>query len=286
MNPAVTAVVLTLDEARHLPDCLASLSWADDVVVLDSGSTDGTADIARTAGARVAVHPFENYSRQRQHALSLVATPWVLFVDADERVSPALAAEVREVLGAAETEAATVGGSTAGESPTDDPSAGDLARGEPMTNGSAVAYWIPRVNDFWGRRLRGGGWWPDHQLRLLRVDRVRYDPDRAVHEVAAVAGPTGHLTEPLVHLNYDDLVEFRAKQAAYAVLDARRRRAEGQRVRPHNLVLQPLREFWRRYWILEGWRDGIAGWLLCSLMAWYELRTLIHLWRGSSRPPR
>ncbi len=248
--PGVTAVVLTLDEAVHLPDCLASLAWADGVVVLDSGSTDATVAIARAAGATVAHHPFENYSRQRQHALDLVPTPWVLFVDADERVPPALAAEIRAVVGGAGAGAAGAG--------QDRP----------------AAYWIPRRNDFWGHRLRGGGWWPDHQLRLLRVGRVRYDPDRAVHEVAEVDGPAGRLAEPMVHLNYASRRELRAKQVAYARLEAARRLAAGAPVRPHHFVAQPLRELWRRFVTLGGWRDGPLGLELGLWMAWYELRAL------------
>ncbi len=237
---AITAVVLAHNEEAHLPDCLASLKWADEVLVLDSGSTDRTTAIARSAGARVGSHPFENYSRQRQHALSLVATPWVLFVDADERVPAALAAAVRQA----------------------------------AASGRAAGYWIPRHNYFWGHRMRGGGWWPDHQLRLLEVSRSRYDAIRAVHEVADVDGPTLRLSTPMVHLNYDDLAEFRAKQGEYARLEAERRRNLGQHPRRHHLVLQPLREFLRRYVDLGGWRDGPTGLLLCAFMAWYEFVTL------------
>jgi (heptosyl)LPS beta-1,4-glucosyltransferase len=278
----VTAVVLTLDEATHLPDCLASLAWADAVLVLDSGSRDATVAIARAAGAQVETHPFENYSRQRQHALALVTTPWVLFVDADERVTPDLAEEVRAAIGQPEPGA---GLSAEADPPTTSsgvPTAISPA-GQPPTGTvttSPAGHWIPRRNDFWGHWMQGGGWWPDRQLRLLRVDRVRYDPSRAVHEVAEVDGPTASLTHPLIHLNYASLAEFRVKQAAYARLEAERRLAEGRRVRPHNLLLQPWREFYRRYVTLEGWKDGGVGLAACGLMAWYELRALVGVWRG------
>jgi glycosyltransferase involved in cell wall biosynthesis len=243
LPPAVTAVVLTRDEERHLPDCLDSLTWADDRLVLDSGSVDATTAIARGRGARVVEHAFENFSRQRQHALGLVTTPWVLFVDADERVPSALATEVRRVLGRT----------------------------------GACGYWIPRRNIFWGHVMRGGGWSPDYQLRLLRTERARYDGDRAVHEVAEVDGPTDRLTTSLVHLNYDSPAEFRTRQESYARLEAVRRHARGDRVRPRNLVLQPAREFARRFVTLGGWRDGATGIVVCTLAAWYELRALRHL---------
>lgn len=249
-RPGVTAIVLTLDEAEHLPGCLATLGFADGVIVVDSGSRDATCAIAAAAGATVAVHPFVNYSRQRQHALTLSPTRWVLFVDADERVPPALADAVRRAVGAAD---------------------GD---------GAVCGYWIPRRNLFWGRALRGGGWWPDRQLRLLDAGRAHFDPDRAVHERAALDGPSGVLDHPLEHLNYASWAEFRAKQRRYAALDAERRRAEGWRFRPRQLVGQPLRVLFDRFVRLGGWRDGGLGLALALHMAWYEVRTLWRLRRA------
>jgi glycosyltransferase involved in cell wall biosynthesis len=235
--------VLTLNEARHVHACLQSLQWADAVVVLDSGSTDGTRAIADESGARLEHHSFVNYSQQRQHALSLVETEWVFFVDADERVSDALATEVRAAVATSHVD----------------------------------GFRIPRRNDFWGHTMRGGGWWPDYQLRLLRTASASFDPDRAVHEVADVEGPVGELTNPLVHLNYDSVDEFRRKQHAYALLAAQRRLAEGWPYRARQLVSLPAREFWRRYVTLGGWRDGPTGWIVCALSAWYEGVTLARL---------
>lgn len=248
----ITAAVLARDEERHLADCLRGLTWADDVLVLDSGSTDRTRTIALEHGARVEVHPFENYSLQRQHALSLVRSIWVLFVDADERVPPALAEEAIAA----------------------------------VRSGRADGFWIPRRNVFWGHSMQGGGWWPDHQLRLLRVACAQYDPERAVHEVASVDGTTECLVTPMVHLNYDSLAEFRSKQRHYSELEARRRAADGLGPSLHGLILQPLREFARRYVGLRGWRDGGTGLAVCGLMAWYELRTMLTTSRiqGRIRP--
>jgi glycosyltransferase involved in cell wall biosynthesis len=248
-SAALTAVVLARDEAQHLPDCLASLSWCDKVLVIDSGSSDGTPELAAAAGARVVQHPFENYSRQRNFALTQVDSPWLLFVDADERVPPDLASEILATLAA------------------------------PSANG----YWLPRRNLFWGHAMRGGGWWPDRQLRLLRVDSAHYDPNRAVHEVADINGPTGSLAAALVHLNYDSPAEMRSKQAEYAALELRRRRAGDWQYRPRQLVTMPLRAFWRRYVQLSGWRDGWTGLVACALMAGYELRVLRGL-RHEARP--
>lgn len=240
----ITAVILTLDEAEHLPACLESIAWADGILVVDSGSTDATATIARAHGAEVVEHAFENFSRQRQFGLERAAGEWVLFVDADERVPPALAAEIR----------ATV------SRPAE-------ARSEPMS-----AYWIPRRNEFWGRVLRGGGWWPDHQLRLLRREDCRYDPSRTVHEVADVRGAVGWLEHPLTHLNYDSMREFRSKQRAYGRLEARRRIAAGMRPPRRHLLTAPLRELVRRLVTLKGYRDGLLGARLALEMAVTEWR--------------
>jgi len=262
-DAAVTAVVLTLDEEAHLPDCLRSLRWADRVVVVDSGSRDGTVAIARAAGADVVTHPFVNYARQRQFALGLADTRWVLFVDADERVPEALAAEVRAVL------AATT------QRTFRDAAAAPADRTSPSS--SQAGFWIPRANEFWGRTLRGGGWWPDRQLRLLDTRRARYDPDHGVHEVAELDGPAGVLEHALRHLNYASWSEFDAKQRAYARLEVERRRAAAWRWRPHQLITQPARALWRRYVTLGGWRDGWLGVRLALRMAWYEAVTVFGL---------
>ncbi|MEO8082935.1 MAG: glycosyltransferase family 2 protein [Ardenticatenales bacterium] len=266
----LTAIVLTLDEVEHLPDCLASLRFAEALLVVDSGSRDGTRALAEAAGATVIDHPFVNYSRQRQFALGLSATRWVLFVDADERVPPPLADEIRRIVTASGT-----GGDDGGSAPVRTVPGGGEDR-------IPAGYWIPRANVFWGRTLRGGGWWPDHQLRLLDARRARYDPLRAVHEVAALDGPSGRLVHPLVHLNYASWAEFDRKQRAYAHLDALRRQADGWRTRPHQWVTQPLRAFYHRFVALRGWRDGWLGLRLAVHMAGVEALTL-SLLRGLSR---
>lgn len=232
----VSIVVLTKNEERHLPDCLASLTWGDELIVLDSGSTDRTLEIARAHGATVHQRPFRNYADQRNAALDLIAHDWVFFVDADERVTPVLAEEVRMV----------------------------------MREGSPVGYWVPRHNYIFGKRIGHAGWFPDYQLRLFRRDKGRYDPAREVHELVVLDGTAGYLQNPLIHLNYETLAEFRARQQVYTDYDARVLWNQGQRARPHNLILQPLREFRRRYFTLEGYKDGWHGLLLSGLMAYYE----------------
>jgi len=145
---------------------------------------------------------------------------------------------------------------------------------------------VPRRNYIWGREVRHGGWYPDYQLRLLRVGRARYDPSRQVHEVVLLDGADGYLENPLVHWNYRTVGEFAAKQQQYVTLEAAVRFQQGVHPKPWTYVLQPLREFWRRYVRLAGFRDGLTGLLLAALIAWYYgFRVTVELarrWRSTT----
>ncbi len=233
----LSVVILAFNEARHLPDCLATVHWADEVILLDSGSTDGTIEIARAAGARIEQRPFTHFGDLREAALRMAAHPWVFFVDADERIPPALAAEVQQVTSQERAE---------------------------------VGWWVPRRNFFWGREVRHSGWYPDYQLRVLRRDVARYDPSQHVHEVAELDGQAGHLVSPMLHINYDSWGEFWRKQERYARHEGAKLAATGTRWKPWNIVLQPLRAFRRRFIEWEGWKDGLLGLQLSLAMAWWE----------------
>ena len=239
----LTIVVLTKDEERDLPACLASaVGLAQRLVVLDSGSRDRTLEIARSFTPHVYVRMFTGYASQRNAALALADTTWILFLDADERLTPAGRAELRAV----------------------------LADGDDRPEGAPVGYAFPRHNDFFGRILQGGGWWPDYQLRLFRRDRARYDAGHEVHEIVLLDGPQACLREPLLHRNYDSWSEFHAKQRDYANYHADDLARRGIRPRPWTYATQPIREFRRRFVTLGGWRDGTLGVALGLSMAWYE----------------
>jgi len=239
-NVHLSAAIIARDEERHIGGCLASLApLADELVVLlDARTRDGTAAICARAGATVYVEPWRGFAPQHNRALALCRGEWVLFVDGDERVTPELAAEIRALLA-----------------------------GRPR----AAGYAIPRYNLFFGRRLRGGGWYPDHQLRLLRRDAARYDEARLVHEFAEIDGPAGTLRGHLLHHNIERLGEFWLKQTRYALAEARMLAAAGRRTRWRNYLGAPAREFVRRFLRLGGWRDGALGLFLCAVLAWFEL---------------
>ena len=245
----ITACTIARDEASNLSELLPSLRWADEVlVVLDADTQDESAKIAASLADRVETRPFISFPSFRNLALELAAQPWVIFVDADERVSETLVEEIRAAV---------------------DDSERGLAAGE---SGTAVAYWVPRLNIMFGRLVRGGGWFPDHQLRLLHRERARYDETQLVHEVVQVRGPTGYLEEPLLHLNYQSLGQFFAKQRRYTAMEVETSRARGDRPRRRAVVGQPMREFGRRYLALGGWKDGPVGLFLAVSMAYYSYR--------------
>ena len=230
----IAAVVLTRNEERNIGACLNSLAWADERVIFDQFSTDGTIAVAQAHGATVLQHPFVHFAAQRNAALEQVALDWVFFVDADERATPELASEVRQVV-----------------------------------EGPQVGWWVPRHNYIFGKCIRHGGWYPDYQMRLLRRGRAFYDPARPVHEVGVLDGEAGFLRCTLTHYNYTTVAQFLRKQRQYAGYDAQMRYKQGARTRPRSYLGQPSREFWWRYISLRGYRDGARGLLLAALMARY-----------------
>jgi hypothetical protein len=246
----ITAVVLMQDVAPHVRPCLRTLRWADETLVVDGGSLDATVSLAQAAGARVVTRRWDHYTAQRTFALSQVRTPWVLFVDADERVPLELALEVR-----AAVERASRAGTPAG-------------------------YWLPRQNLIMGRWVRHAGWYPDFQLRLFRVGHGRYDPHRQVHELVHLDGPSERLQATLLHHNYVTWSQFWTKQLRYARTEASEMYASGVRAKPHNFLLQPMRELRRRYLSLGGYRAGSLGLQLSLVLAiadgvkYVELRRL------------
>jgi glycosyltransferase involved in cell wall biosynthesis len=237
----LSAAVIARDEERLLGGCLDSLAFADErMVLVDARTADRTREVARLGGARVYERAFETFAAQRDAALGLARGEWVLFVDADERVTPGLRDEVLRTI----------------EAP------------------GARGYWIPRHNYLMGRLVTHAGWYPDYQLRLLQRHAAHFDPRRPVHEMALVDGPLGYLSEPFVHFNYASLGEFVRKQERYCGLEADRWLATFGRPRLRALMGQPLREFWRRYVTLAGYREGGLGLVLSLLLAYYAGRAI------------
>ncbi len=253
----LVAVILTWNEEKHIAACIDSVQWCDAIVVIDSFSTDRTCEIARERGALVIRHPFKGFGSQRQAAMDCIAARWVLFIDADERATPELAHEIRYVM---------------------------------ATRPDVAGWWFPRHNYIWGQIIRHAGWYPDYQLRLLCHDRSRWDPQREVHELPILDGPTAHLEHELIHYNYDTLGQFIAKQEKYTDYDARILMERGEKPKWWSPLSMPLRHFKLRWLDWQGYRDGWRGLCLSLLMGYYEGQKYIRMARllkqQSGKPAR
>lgn len=246
----VSVLILTKDEEANLPGCLASLRWAAEVVVVDSGSRDRTVAIARKAGARVFVNPWPGFTAQRNFALSRCRQPWVLSVDADERVAPDLQQGLREL----------------------------LARG-PRHRG----YRVREVNLYFGRWLRHGGIYPSEHMIFFRRRGARYESGGAdVHEGVRVPDP-GRVQGHLVHLAYPDIGWALDKLNAYTSLEAEGRLRRGLRGTALGGLVRALHRFLKNYLWKSGWRDGVQGLLYCYLGAYYTYLFHLKLWERRRR---
>ena len=244
-RPPLSAVIITKDAASQLGPCLTSLYFADEIIVVDSGSTDGTRELAAAKGARVIEHVWLGFGPQKRFAVSQVRNDWVLCVDADERISPELAAEI----------------------------AGLRDAGFPGPPG----WRLPRLSSYLGRWIRHGTWYPDPQLRLFDRRRGRWG-GRDPHDRVALEGEPGALRGKLLHHPYRSLEDHLATIDRYTTTLANGLAQEGRRARLSDLALRPPARFLRSYLLQAGFLDGWRGLLLASLAAHYVRLKYAKLW--------
>ncbi len=249
MTPRLSAVIITYNEEERLRACLESVTWADEIVVVDAESHDKTAQIAREFTDRVVVRPWRGFAEQKNFALELAAGEWLLSVDADEEVSAELRDEIRDVMKAAE---------------------------------AADGYAVARRNVFLGQWIRHGGLFPDWQIRLFRRDRGRF-VDRDVHESVRVDGPVGRLRGHLLHTSYRDVADFFDRANRYSTLAADELVRQGRRARARELVVRPLGRFIGMYLLQRGFLDGRKGLLLAALYAYYVFMRTAKVWEQTRR---
>jgi glycosyltransferase involved in cell wall biosynthesis len=242
--PPVTVTVITKNEADALADALRSVAWADEIIVVDAESTDGTVDIARQFTDRVYVRPWNGYVDQKNHAASLARNNWILSLDADERVPPALAEEIRL-----------------------------LQATEPAAHG----YRMPRVSFYFGRWIRTTDMYPDHQLRLYDRRHARFD-GKYVHESVRADGAVGRLRNELEHHPYRDLSEHLIRMDRYTTLAARQMHEQGRRATVFGLLVHPRLAFFRNYVLKGGFRDGKAGLVISLVNSYYVFLKFAKLW--------
>jgi len=225
--PLLSAIVITRNEAANIGACLDALSFCEERIVVDCGSTDATVEIARKKGARVETHEWRGFGPQKNFALSLATGTWVLSVDADERVTRELAAEI------------------------------DRAIAYTLADG----FELPRLSSFCGRDMRHSGWYPDYVLRLFRRGNARFD-DAVVHERVICEGSLLRLKEPLIHHPVQKLEDALGRMDRYSTASAEALVASGRRVSFFAGIGHGLYAFLRTYVLKLGFLDGAEGFLL------------------------
>ena len=233
--PAVSAIIVTLNEAEHIADAIASLSWTDEIIVVDCGSSDETVAIARSCGARVEFRAWSGWIDQKNFAAGLARNDWIFSLDADERVSPPLAREIQALM---------------------------------RTDPPIGAYRMPRVTFHLGRWIRTTDFYPDYQARLYDRRLARWR-GKYVHEsVALDTGKPGQLRGELLHYSFRDLRDQINRINTYTTLGARQMHEAGRRAGAFQLLVHPPAAFLRNYILRRGILDGAVGLTISMLQAW------------------
>jgi (heptosyl)LPS beta-1,4-glucosyltransferase len=243
--PSVSAIVITKNESDTIADALASLSWADEIIVVDAESTDDTVAIARQFTERVYVRAWNGYVDQKNHAAGLAAHDWIFSLDADERVTDELKAEIHELL-----------------------------RSDPAAHG----YRMPRVSFYLGRWMRTTDMYPDYQLRLYDRRHARWDGMHVHESVKVATGPVGYLKSELQHYPYKDLSEHLTRMDRYTTLAARQMFEKGKRATRLELLFHPPIAFARNYILKGGFRDGKPGLIISLVNSYYVMLKFAKLW--------
>ena len=225
----VSAIVITRNEEAVIRRCLESLAWTREIVVVDSGSTDNTVEICRELGAIVhTTDDWPGFGPQKNRALDRASGHWIISLDADEWVTPALRAEIERVI---------------------------------ATPDARAGYAIPRRSSFCGRFMKHSGWWPDYVVRLFRRDAGRFSDDRT-HERVVVQGKLGRLREPLMHEAIRNIEQMLAKMDGYSSASAHSRFQQGRRASLATALLHGFWAFFKTYVLRLGFLDGREGFIL------------------------
>lgn len=243
--PPVTATIITKNEADAIADALKSLSWADEIVVVDAESTDDTVAIARQFTDRVFVRPWKGYVDQKNHAASIATHDWIFSLDADERVPVDLSAEMRALL---------------------------------VADPKHAGYRMPRVSFYLGRWIRTTDMYPDYQLRLYNRRKGRWDGLHVHESVKVDDNSIGYLKSELQHYPYRDLSEHLIRMDRYTTLAARQMFEKGKRATRVELLIHPPVAFLRNYVLKGGFRDGKAGLIVSMVNSYYVMLKFAKLW--------
>jgi ADP-heptose:LPS heptosyltransferase len=234
-KPLLTALIITYNEEHNIKGVLKNLDFADEIIVVDSFSTDKTVEIARSfQNVQVVQHPFENYALQRNFAISLATNPWILFLDADERLTQKLKKEISQII---------------------------------QQKDSFPAYYMYRTFMFENSRLRFSSWQTDKIIRLFQNDKALYSEQKIVHEKLHVTGDIGKLKNKLTHYSYNDYSSYKQKMVHYGKLKAKEASSKGTNPTIFHFYIRPVYQFMYQYIIRLGILDGKKGVIICYLNA-------------------
>ena len=239
----LTVTVITYNEGPHIVEALQSVSWADEIILVDSHSTDDTVERARPYATRVEVRDWSGYGIQKNHAAALASNDWILSIDADERVTPALAEEIQALL---------------------------------RSGPDAAGYRVSRVSNYLGQWIRSTDWYPDYHVRLYHRRAARWS-EHTVHESIDCEGRVERLRGELLHYPYRNVSEHLAKIDRYTTLVAEQWSAEGRRSSAWRAVVYPRLAFLRNYVLRRGFLDGQTGLLVSLLNSYYVFLKYVKL---------
>ena len=250
MRDKISACVITYNEERKIRRCLESLAWCDEIVVVDSHSTDRTVEICREFTDRIHQHDWLGYVGQRNLIRELASHPWLLFLDSDEEVSPALRDEIQDEL--------------------------DRAHGE------FAGYEFPRLVYFNGRWIRHGEWYPDVKLRLFRKDAGRSEGQEP-HDHVVVKGPIKRLVHPVWHYTYDDYRDQIEQMNRFSTITSQQKFVQDTTFRWSDLLFRPLIHFLKGYILRRGFLDGAHGFIIACTCAFGAFLKYAKLWELNVR---
>jgi len=241
----LTAIIPTKDEIVNIEAVIASVDFADEILVIDSFSKDGTFETACTLATKVIQRTFDGYGAQKNHAILNASHEWILLVDADERVTPELKSEIISTLNLAKIK--------------------------------HNAFSIKRINHFMGQRVHYSGWRNDSVIRLFKKGVSKYD-NRHVHEALKVEGTVGKLTHKLLHYSYKSFDEYMQKMNSYASLQAKDYDKKTGRLTPYHFIIKPFWGFIKHYIVQSGFRDGVVGLTIGYVQGYVVFMRYIKVW--------
>ena len=254
----LSVVISAYNEEKKIKDCLESVKWADEIIVVNNSSTDTTAEIAKKYTSRIYTQPNNlMLNVNKNFGFSKASHEWILSLDADERITPELREEINFQL-----------------------STFHVATGsQPMRDNSQLAgFWIPRKNIIFGKWIEHTGWYPDYQLRLFRKSHGRFE-EKHIHEMVKLKGEACYLKNPFIHYNYETITQFLHKTIViYAPNEASNKLQDGYVFNYIDAIRLPWNEFLKRFFADKGYKDGFHGLMLSILMAFYHFVVFAYIW--------